>query len=497
MVDKNIKVFISYSWDSEEHKMWVFKLADELSKFVHVFLDQYDLTAGKIINLYAEEKIKESDKVLIVMTPEYAMKANKRVKGAGYEYSIINTDLAKNLEIYKDKIKYIPILKSGKENESIPIYLQQFYYLDMRDDTKYDEKFTELLKVLSDKPIKTRPQISNENIIITQTNIVNSHLDIDLVDKIKTLMPDSTKHILLHDELIRLTHKTVKKLTSDIYLNTTDIPNSENFQTIITEYEKDIQEFLDVLIVLLNYSEYIKFDHIEEMFLKILYNKHNETEGYKYIWRHISDYPTLICLYAIGIICFKNRRYDDLYKILNHKVKDRYTENEFFEEKDVSLIQKINSYHLFNYISGTLLKLGKYFKEFNSTVREDDRINVLIPNNRIYNLLLPKMLNYFTNEDDFSNHFDLFEYFVGIEYMDKRLIIDHHLKFAPFGRRFFLYSGGDRYYQNSSSLVHNFIKEIRDNKSNFLSVGFFGGSIERLDNAVNEYTNFLKSILRY
>jgi len=297
--NKNIKIFVSYSWDSEEHKKWVLKLADDLSQYIHVSLDQYDLSAGKPINLFVEEKIKESDKVLILMTPEYASRADKRVKGAGYEYSIINTDLARNLEIYKDKSKYIPILRSGNDNKSIPVYLKQFYYHDMRTDSHYDEKFRDLLKVLSDQPIIPRPLISDRNIFFKQASLDKDNLDFSLMDKIKLLIPDSTKHIILHEELINLSDKTVKTFGSDNYLNLNDLPNSENFQKTINDYEQDIDEFLDVLIVLLYYREYIKFELIEEMFLKILYNKKNATNGYSYIWNHISDYPALISLYEL------------------------------------------------------------------------------------------------------------------------------------------------------------------------------------------------------
>ena len=40
-----ISIFISYSWDSEEHKEWTLHLANRLEEFreVHVTLDQYDL----------------------------------------------------------------------------------------------------------------------------------------------------------------------------------------------------------------------------------------------------------------------------------------------------------------------------------------------------------------------------------------------------------------------------------------------------------------------
>jgi len=39
------KIFISYSWDSNEHKNWVKQFADDLEAYeeFHIILDEYDL----------------------------------------------------------------------------------------------------------------------------------------------------------------------------------------------------------------------------------------------------------------------------------------------------------------------------------------------------------------------------------------------------------------------------------------------------------------------
>lgn len=41
------KTFISYAWDSEEHKNWVLKLASDLRRHgVDTILDQWDVRLG-------------------------------------------------------------------------------------------------------------------------------------------------------------------------------------------------------------------------------------------------------------------------------------------------------------------------------------------------------------------------------------------------------------------------------------------------------------------
>ena len=54
-MSEKIKVFISYSWDSEEHKEWVGSLADALEqdKRFSITFDQYDLDETNDVFLQA------------------------------------------------------------------------------------------------------------------------------------------------------------------------------------------------------------------------------------------------------------------------------------------------------------------------------------------------------------------------------------------------------------------------------------------------------------
>ena len=85
-------IFISYSWDDEEHKKWVKKLADSLKMHgINVLLDQY-LPKGTSLTRFMMEGIKKADKVLIIGTPLYKEKAENYVGGTNIEHQIINID---------------------------------------------------------------------------------------------------------------------------------------------------------------------------------------------------------------------------------------------------------------------------------------------------------------------------------------------------------------------------------------------------------------------
>lgn len=161
MAEELLKVFISYSWDSEEHKEWVLKLADKISKLngLYVTLDRYDLRAGKDMDKFMDNGINESDKVLIILTPNYAIRADKRVGGVGEEYSIIRSEM--RIE-FSEQIKFIPVLRDGDRDSSCPIFLKRLVYHDMRDESKFEDNYNDLLMEIFDKPKTPRPDNQTE-----------------------------------------------------------------------------------------------------------------------------------------------------------------------------------------------------------------------------------------------------------------------------------------------------------------------------------------------
>lgn|SRR5438552_11894718 len=104
-------VFISYSWDSAAHKKWVRLLAEPLIRNgVRVWIDQLNLRPGESLTRFMESKIKSSGHVVVVCTPQYARRSNKRVGGVGYEQQIISGRIAAGIS----RRKFIPIVRAGE-----------------------------------------------------------------------------------------------------------------------------------------------------------------------------------------------------------------------------------------------------------------------------------------------------------------------------------------------------------------------------------------------
>ncbi len=139
-------VFISYAWDDEPHKEWVLGLANGLKTMgVMILLDRFDLKPGRNMTHYMERSIEAATKVLIIFSPEYKRKADSRLGGAGYEYTLINTNLYHN-QINNDK--FIPVLRKGDQQTSIPSFMRQLIYFNMTSDADYSRQLEEIRQLV-------------------------------------------------------------------------------------------------------------------------------------------------------------------------------------------------------------------------------------------------------------------------------------------------------------------------------------------------------------
>jgi hypothetical protein len=150
-------VFISYSWDSDEHKDWIRDLADRLlADGVGVTLDQYDLRGGQDKHLFMEEGVRNATHVIIACTPAYVERANERVRGVGVETSLIT---GKFYDREKTKKEFIPVLCSGSVT---PDYLGSIVYVSFEDTSKFEQSYNELRRLIHQAPEYVKPAKGNK-----------------------------------------------------------------------------------------------------------------------------------------------------------------------------------------------------------------------------------------------------------------------------------------------------------------------------------------------
>lgn len=154
---KNPSVFISYSWDSEAHKQWVLKLAIALQeRGINTFIDQWDIRPGMDLQEYMEYSVRSSDFVLLVCTPNYAVKANEGQGGVGYEKAIITGEIFLRT---KPNARFVPLVREGEASGSLPSFLRSRVFIDFRRDEAFEASLEELLRHLFDQPRSRRPPL--------------------------------------------------------------------------------------------------------------------------------------------------------------------------------------------------------------------------------------------------------------------------------------------------------------------------------------------------
>ena len=141
---KPLHVFISYSWDNDEHQKWVMEFAEKLrNNGIDARVDRY-LRPGKDLVKFMQDEIRESDIVLVIVTPKYKEKSESGIGGASFEKGIISHEIYNN----QDTAKFIPILKEGNFSTACPGFMSGRKGFDFSSTEKYNSGFADLLKAL-------------------------------------------------------------------------------------------------------------------------------------------------------------------------------------------------------------------------------------------------------------------------------------------------------------------------------------------------------------
>lgn len=155
--DRIPKVFISYSWSSDDI---VVPLAERLvSHGVDVVLDKWELKEGQDKYAFMEQCVNDPDitKVLIVCDKKYAEKANARTGGVGDETVIISSEVYGQMK----QEKFIPVIAECDEegNAYVPTYIKSRIYINLSNEEKYEEEYEKLLRNIYDKPLYIKPKM--------------------------------------------------------------------------------------------------------------------------------------------------------------------------------------------------------------------------------------------------------------------------------------------------------------------------------------------------
>lgn len=122
-----IKIFISYSWFSDEHRDWVRQLSEELRRHhIEPVLDQKNIYPGDDIISFMNESVSSQAVCLIICSASYTEKVNAKEGYVWYEADLLTKrqlSAGKNFTI-------IPIIRDN-EAKTVPDCFGKIMHIDM------------------------------------------------------------------------------------------------------------------------------------------------------------------------------------------------------------------------------------------------------------------------------------------------------------------------------------------------------------------------------
>lgn len=154
------KVFLSYSWTSQEHMDWVLQLAADLrANGVDAILDKWHLKEGQDAHAFMERMVTDSavDKVAVVCDRKYVERSDTREGGVGAESQIMSSELYGKV----DQTKFVAICreKDDQGRALLPVFFKSRIYIDLSADADFALGFEQLLRWCFDKPLYVEPEL--------------------------------------------------------------------------------------------------------------------------------------------------------------------------------------------------------------------------------------------------------------------------------------------------------------------------------------------------
>jgi hypothetical protein len=147
---KSPSCFFSYAWGEPAHEVFVLRLAEMLEKAgFTVLLDRWEDRRGKYLTNFIE-KIENADWVIVVGTPLYLVKYNRRAQDIHHREHVVRLEaqLVNYLISFNEKNadRIIPVLLEGTSEVSFPFLLRP----KLAADFTKNNYFEECLKLIHD-----------------------------------------------------------------------------------------------------------------------------------------------------------------------------------------------------------------------------------------------------------------------------------------------------------------------------------------------------------
>ncbi len=314
-------VLISYSWDSEEHKLWVRKLSDDLrTKYaVNTILDQYNRGGYDLIQ-FMDKGIEIADRVILKGTPTYKEKTEKYDGGAKYEDQLISTQLYHKI----GSSKFIPVLRLGKFETSFRALIETKTGFDMREDNQYEANLRNLAAELWNSPLNAapalgpRPEFIADSTLSSTPNRLKELSCVQFVEEVKRLLSTPYSEIAYTELIESETKYAYEAILANANYHFSITPK------LFSQYQEihfsAVEKLMAASIIVVRYGDLkqqrLFVDALVKLCMKPFVNGDITTEGTNYL--HLLAATFL--LHTVGVACIKFGYFQLLNVIFRTKV---------------------------------------------------------------------------------------------------------------------------------------------------------------------------------
>lgn len=290
------------------------------------------------------------------------------------------------------------------------------------------------------------------------------------VSTVKRYLVDPKSRIRLHDLIKDESERVYLELNSDKFKIDGVSPDKEHFQQRMHQYEAIVERLMAMLVALSYHDEGKNADLLTNC-IERLVSKPRQG-GYTHL-NNLQLYPALLITYAGGICSLSAKRFNNLAAILRTpKYRD------YYNHKKIPAIEKLQVFSVFDQNAGILVPRLNAEREFTAA------------SNYLLEVIRPFLRDYIPDDIKYEESFNIFEYLLALTFRDLL-----GMQWSPVGRY------GWCYKVRSSleiSPIDEFIAEGQKEGSEWelLKAGFFDGSIDRLNNIIEDDMGCLQEIAR-
>jgi hypothetical protein len=286
------------------------------------------------------------------------------------------------------------------------------------------------------------------------------------VENVKRFLSEDKYRIQLHDLINNEVEKVYSELSSDTFDTKVQNFNEESFQHRLKQYEAVLSTLIAMISTIVYYDNEQKYvDMLIHTIERLCKQPRNNGNA---IFLDLQFYPALMIMYCAGIVALAKKHYNYLAaNLLVPHYKDIHGKQK--------MLKKVNVWYIFTHDSHKHVPIPNAARRYTPA------------NEHISNILRGLIGSYFPDEDKYTETFDIFEYLLGLVYIDT--IYD---EWGPVGCFKWRYSQGDEHIGPGAGFIAEGL--IEDKDWGLLKVGFFSGSVVRLQNAIDKFNDFLRKV---